>query len=68
MNHPLIGFPGKIDKSSLTGESDPIVLSAKCTDRNHFETRNLAFFGTLMTEGSIKGMVVATGDDTIMGE
>jgi sodium/potassium-transporting ATPase subunit alpha len=45
-----------------------VVLSAKCTDRNHFETRNLAFLGTLLTEGTCKGLVVATGRATIMGD
>ena len=58
---------GKLDKSSLTGESEPVLLSAKCTDRNHFETRNLAFLGTLLTEGTVTGLVVATGQETMMG-
>lgn len=31
----------RLDKSSLTGESEPVALASKCTDRNHFETRSV---------------------------
>lgn len=58
---------GKVDKSALTGEPDPIPLAVACTDRNHHETRNLAQFGTLLTEGEVVGLVVATGSKTTMG-
>jgi hypothetical protein len=44
----------QVDKSALTGESDLIALTLACTDRNHHETKNLAHFGTLLTEGEVR--------------
>ncbi len=41
--------------------------STVCTDQNPFETKNLAFFSTSAIEGTAKGMVVSTGDNTVMG-
>jgi sodium/potassium-transporting ATPase subunit alpha len=58
---------GRVDKSALTGEPDAIPLAVVCTDKNHHESRNLAQFGTLLTEGEVTGMVIATGPFTMMG-
>ncbi|CAF1259823.1 unnamed protein product, partial [Didymodactylos carnosus] len=57
----------KVDNSSLTGESEPLARSPDCTDDNPLETKNLAFFSTFAVEGSCTGMVVRTGDNTVMG-
>lgn len=57
----------KVDNSSLTGESEPQTRSSDCTDKNPMETQNLAFFGTSVVEGSGRGIVIACGDDTLMG-
>ena len=57
----------KVDNSSLTGESEPQSRSVECTDENPLETKNLAFFSTNALEGTAKGMVVSTGDKTVMG-
>lgn len=57
----------KVDNSSLTGESDPQTRSPDCTDKNPMETQNLAFFGTSVVEGRGKGIVIACGDDSLMG-
>ncbi|KAH8236073.1 hypothetical protein KR032_007408, partial [Drosophila birchii] len=57
----------KVDNSSLTGESEPQVRSAEFTHENPLETRNLAFFSTNVLEGTCKGVVIATGDNTVMG-
>lgn len=57
----------KVDNSSLTGESEPQTRSAECTNENPLETKNLAFFSTNAVEGSAKGLVVCTGDRTVMG-
>ena len=38
----------KVDNSSLTGESEPQLRSNRCTHINASETKNLAFFGTLV--------------------
>ncbi|KAJ1829993.1 hypothetical protein LPJ73_008353, partial [Coemansia sp. RSA 2703] len=55
------------DRSMLTGESDAIVATVDHTDENYLETRNIAVMGTHVTQGSGVGVVVATGDSTVMG-
>jgi len=57
----------KVDNASLTGESEPQKRSPEFTHKNPLETRNLAFFGTLCPSGSITGIVVSVGDNTVMG-
>ncbi|XP_054716444.1 sodium/potassium-transporting ATPase subunit alpha-like [Uloborus diversus] len=57
----------KVDNSSLTGESEPQPRSAEMTSENPLETQNIAFFSTNCMEGSGKGIVIHTGDRTVMG-
>jgi sodium/potassium-transporting ATPase subunit alpha len=57
----------KVDNSSLTGESEPQTRTAEFTHDNPLETRNIAFFSTNAVEGTCVGMVVNTGDRTVMG-
>ncbi|KAF8774487.1 Sodium/potassium-transporting ATPase subunit like protein [Argiope bruennichi] len=57
----------KVDNSSLTGESEPQTRSPDMTNENPLETRNIAFFSTNCVEGSGKGVVINTGDRTVMG-
>ena len=57
----------KVDNSSLTGESEPQTRSPEKTHDNPLETRNLAFFSTNCVEGTATGMVIQTGDRTVMG-
>jgi sodium/potassium-transporting ATPase subunit alpha len=57
----------KVDNSSLTGESEPQSRSHDLTSDNPLETRNLAFFSTNCVEGAATGIVINTGDRTIMG-
>lgn len=57
----------KVDNSSLTGESEPLARAPDCTHDNPLETKNLAFFSTFAVEGSCTGMVIRTGDETVMG-
>jgi len=57
----------KVDNSSLTGESEPQTRTSDFTNDNPLETRNLAFFSTNAVEGTCRGIVVATGDRTVMG-
>ncbi|RWS29887.1 sodium/potassium-transporting ATPase subunit alpha-like protein [Leptotrombidium deliense] len=57
----------KVDNSSLTGESDPLLRTPDCTHENPLETSNLAFFSSNCVEGSAQGIVVKTGDSTVMG-
>ncbi|XP_062816444.1 sodium/potassium-transporting ATPase subunit alpha-2-like [Anolis carolinensis] len=57
----------KVDNSSLTGESEPQSRSADYTHDNPLETRNICFFSTNCVEGTARGVVILTGDDTVMG-
>eukprot|EP00939_MAST-03C_sp_MAST-3C-sp1_P003009 g3009.t1 len=56
-----------VDNAALTGESEPQKRSVETTHANPLETKNLAFFGTSLVKGSCHGIVVATGDHTVMG-
>ncbi|KAJ1658656.1 hypothetical protein IWQ61_002144 [Dispira simplex] len=58
----------KFDKSVLTGENDPIKATVDSTDDNYLESRNIGLMGTLITNGNGRGVVVSTGDKTIMGK
>nr|2ZXE_A Chain A, Na, K-ATPase alpha subunit [Squalus acanthias]3A3Y_A Chain A, Na, K-ATPase alpha subunit [Squalus acanthias]5AVQ_A Chain A, Na, K-ATPase alpha subunit [Squalus acanthias]5AVR_A Chain A, Na, K-ATPase alpha subunit [Squalus acanthias]5AVS_A Chain A, Na, K-ATPase alpha subunit [Squalus acanthias]5AVT_A Chain A, Na, K-ATPase alpha subunit [Squalus acanthias]5AVU_A Chain A, Na, K-ATPase alpha subunit [Squalus acanthias]5AVV_A Chain A, Na, K-ATPase alpha subunit [Squalus acanthias]5AV len=57
----------KVDNSSLTGESEPQTRSPEFSSENPLETRNIAFFSTNCVEGTARGVVVYTGDRTVMG-
>ncbi|XP_012604632.2 sodium/potassium-transporting ATPase subunit alpha-4 [Microcebus murinus] len=64
----LISAQGcKVDNSSLTGESEPQSRCPDFTNENPLETRNICFFSTNCVEGTARGVVIATGDDTVMG-
>ena len=56
-----------VDNAALTGESEPQKRKTVCTNDDPLETKNLCFFGTQVPEGSARGVVVATGDGTVMG-
>lgn len=57
----------KVDNSSLTGESEPQSRTPESTHENPLETKNLAFFSTNAVEGTARGIVINTGDRTVMG-
>uniref|UniRef100_A0A8C6U157 Sodium/potassium-transporting ATPase subunit alpha n=1 Tax=Neogobius melanostomus TaxID=47308 RepID=A0A8C6U157_9GOBI len=57
----------KVDNSSLTGESEPQIRSPEFSNENPLETRNIAFFSTNCVEGTARGIVISTGDRTVMG-
>jgi len=58
----------QVDNSSLTGESDPQKRTWKKSNDIPLEAHCLTFFGTLVYNGSGKGLVIAIGDDTFMGK
>ncbi|XP_017771833.1 PREDICTED: sodium/potassium-transporting ATPase subunit alpha-like [Nicrophorus vespilloides] len=60
-------FSLKVDNSSITGESEPQLRAPDFSDPNPLETQNLAFYGTNVVEGYGKGVVIAIGDNTLMG-
>ncbi|XP_033353676.1 sodium/potassium-transporting ATPase subunit alpha-like [Bombus vosnesenskii] len=58
----------KIDNASITGESIPLLRTANVHPTNNLmEAKNMVFFSTDIVEGSGKGVVVARGDNTVMG-
>lgn len=57
----------KVDNSSLTGESEAQSRSAEFTNENPLESKNIAFFSTNAVEGTATGIVIRTGDRTVMG-
>uniref|UniRef100_T1IZN6 Sodium/potassium-transporting ATPase subunit alpha n=1 Tax=Strigamia maritima TaxID=126957 RepID=T1IZN6_STRMM len=63
----ISGHGFKVDNSSLTGESEPQSRTAEFTNENPLETKNLAFFSTNAVEGTCRGLVISTGDRTVMG-
>ncbi|KAJ8794218.1 hypothetical protein J1605_003364 [Eschrichtius robustus] len=64
----LISSQGcKVDNSSLAGESEPQSRSSDFTKENPLETQNICFFSTNCVEGTARGIVIATGDSTVMG-
>ncbi len=59
------------DESSLTGESFPVNKEAKAVNTDSAQPQNLsniAFMGTSITNGSGKGVVIATGARTFFGK
>ncbi|KAJ1561048.1 hypothetical protein HK405_005089, partial [Cladochytrium tenue] len=58
----------KVDNSSLTGEAEPQERSKRQTHDNPLETANLVFNGTLAVNGDGYGVVVRTGDHTVIGQ
>ncbi|KAJ3181454.1 hypothetical protein HDU87_001062 [Geranomyces variabilis] len=58
----------KVDNSSLTGEADPQERVAKNSHKNPLEATNLVFNGTLCVNGDGYGIVVRTGDNTVIGQ
>ena len=58
----------KVNNASLTGETEELLRTPNCTDDKPFETENLAFFGTSCTEGTGVGIVIFTGDNTVIGK
>ncbi|WWC64599.1 uncharacterized protein I303_107210 [Kwoniella dejecticola CBS 10117] len=57
----------KMDRSVLTGESEPIQATVDMTDENLLETKNIGMQGTLCVSGSGIGVVIQTGNLTVFG-
>ncbi|MCY3414089.1 MAG: HAD-IC family P-type ATPase [Candidatus Heimdallarchaeota archaeon] len=64
-------FKVSINESSLTGESLPVKKQANMTmaeESSLGDRKNMAYMGTIVTSGSGRGMVVATGEQTEVGK
>ncbi|KAG8035835.1 hypothetical protein G9C98_001491 [Cotesia typhae] len=57
----------RVENSSITGESEPIPRSDYPTDPNPLESQNVAFFSSYAVAGEGTGVVIATGDKTMIG-
>ncbi|KAK0172063.1 hypothetical protein PV328_005431 [Microctonus aethiopoides] len=58
----------KVDNASITGESVALLRSpAVIKEGSILEARNMVFFSANIVEGTGKGVVVACGDETVMG-
>lgn len=57
----------RFDRSLLTGDGDMIPGVRASTSNNALETHNLALNSTFVTQGNCTGVVLTTGDLTIMG-
>ena len=57
----------KVNNASLTGESEDLLRKEGKKEKNIFESPNVAFFGTMCTGGTGKGVVFRTGDNTVIG-
>lgn len=59
----------KVDNSSLTGESEPQLRGDENINKdNILESSNMAFFGTICSEGEGIGIVTRIGDKTVLGQ
>ncbi|KAH8657690.1 hypothetical protein BX600DRAFT_468011 [Xylariales sp. PMI_506] len=58
----------KVDNSSLTGESEPQERSKDNDMRNPLEATNVMFNSTLVVSGEAYGIVIRTGDGTVLGQ
>ncbi|KAI9208474.1 uncharacterized protein BJ171DRAFT_488991 [Polychytrium aggregatum] len=58
----------KVDNSSLTGESDPQERKTTNTHSNPLEATNLIFNGSMAVAGEGFGIVIRTGDNTVLGQ
>lgn len=59
----------KVNNASLTGESEDIQIDPDTPpNKNIFESKNVAFFGTQCTAGEGIGICFKTGDNTVIGQ
>ena len=57
----------QVNNSALTGESEPVECGLESDSTNFLEARNLAFYSSLVVQGAASGVVVNTGDRTVLG-
>ena len=57
----------KVDNAPLTGECEPQLRTVAVASGARLDSRNLVFSGTLVTTGTGRGLVYATGAATEIG-
>lgn len=63
----LEGNDLKVDLSSLTGESEPVLLDENHRAENLLESRNMVFSGSLVQSGNGEAVICRTGMETQIG-
>ncbi|KAH0310243.1 cation-transporting ATPase pacL, partial [Aureobasidium melanogenum] len=63
-----VSSDARLDRSILTGEVKPLVATVKSTDSNFLETANIGLAGTNCTTGTLYGVIINTGDNTVFGK
>ncbi|KAJ2758932.1 hypothetical protein IWQ56_005870, partial [Coemansia nantahalensis] len=62
-----VSVDAMFDRSALSGAAALSPGTTGCTDANYLETLNMAMMGASVTQGRCTGVVVATGDRTVLG-
>jgi sodium/potassium-transporting ATPase subunit alpha len=57
----------RFDRATLTGESEEVEGGENATDQNFLESRNIVLMGTMVVNGNGVGVVVLTGNRSVMG-
>ncbi|KAJ2559753.1 hypothetical protein EV175_000185 [Coemansia sp. RSA 1933] len=57
----------QLDRSALSGVAEPSIGTVQCTSANYLETCNIVMAGVHVTQGQCRGIVVATGEQTVLG-
>ena len=52
----------------MTGESKPVVATVQCTSQTFMESTNIGFHSSLVEQGTGEAMVIATGNNTVLGK
>jgi sodium/potassium-transporting ATPase subunit alpha len=58
----------KINTSELTGESKPISSTNRCTIATFMESMNIGFYSSMVEQGTGEAVVIATGDNSVLGK
>lgn len=58
----------QVDNSSITGESEPQDRFVNACDVPALEASNLAFSGTMAVSGEALGIVIRTGNESVLGQ
>ncbi|UJR34810.1 hypothetical protein I4U23_027591 [Adineta vaga] len=58
----------KINSAQLTGERKPYKVTTECNNQTLMEATNLGFYSSSIEEGIGEAIVIATGDNTVLGK
>ncbi|HNY66170.1 MAG TPA: cation-transporting P-type ATPase [Deltaproteobacteria bacterium] len=65
----LYSLNGNVEEAALTGESEPVDKQAEPVEEDAAlgDRKSMAYSGTVVTSGRMRGVVVATGSETEIG-